>query len=117
MGQNVVQNEGSLVEFLDHQETSQGSVNIVLTREIDFTQAAEIRKTCQQLAQDGIVCQQFDLRYIARLDTIGIGVLLGLRAHLKAKGGMLNIVNASEFILETLAQMKLDSVFDCDLDF
>lgn len=52
-----------------------------------------------------------DMAGVPFIDTSGLGVLVGLRTHMKSKGIVLRLVNPSEKVHQNFKLTRLDAIF------
>lgn len=92
----------------------EGNSELIRVRVIGEVVAAtctELRQAVIDAAERGPARLVLDLAEVPFMDTSGIGVLIGLRAHLKGKGVAMELASPTERILGVLRSMKLDLVF------
>ena len=72
------------------------TVRAELMGELDQHNAASLREALEKLLADGSVTRiEYDMRGVTFMDSSGIGALLGRYRTLAARGGSMDILNAS----------------------
>jgi anti-sigma B factor antagonist len=101
--------------LLDLQVTTSGGSTVVeVAGEIDVASAPELRHCLHQRIDGGARRLVVDLRQVDLIDSMGLGVLMGAKRRLLAKGhhdGPLHLVVAEGLVLRVLGVTGLDRVF------
>ena len=71
-----------------------------------------LREKLQGMVDSGAAEIVLDLSQVELIDSIGIGMLIGIQNALKAKNGRLKITHCSEDIRKMLRLMRLDRHID-----
>lgn len=71
--------------------------------------AGELRQRLMATEADGLLI--LDLSELTYIDTSGLGVLVGVRSHLKKRGVELVVRNTQERVLKIFRLTKLDLLF------
>ncbi len=86
-------------------------LTICIVGEVVAATCGELRQFVMEASERRPPRLILDLAEVPFMDTSGIGVLIGLRSHLKGKGVALELARPGERILSVLRSMKLDVVF------
>lgn len=90
-----------------------GGVDILrLSGRIDFDAAQAMHARFEGLLRDGRSRFLLDLAAIARVDSTGLSLMVGLLKTARASGGELALLNVNPTILELLELVKLHQLFD-----
>ena len=77
-------------------------------KDIVASEAQELRRKIFSIIGDKPGKLVVDLENVKVIDSIGLGVLISARNHLKKSGGELVVTNVSKEICQLLKQMHLD---------
>ena len=77
-------------------------------KDIVASEAQELRRKIFSIIGDKPEKLVVDLEAVRVIDSIGLGVLISARNHLKKSGGELVVINVSKEICHLLKQMHLD---------
>jgi len=77
-------------------------------KDIVASEAQELRRKIFSIIGDKPGQLVVDLEAVRVIDSIGLGVLISARNHLKKSGGELVVINVSKEICHLLKQMHLD---------
>jgi anti-sigma B factor antagonist len=97
-----------------HVTTTAGYIMVQVTGEIDMASAPELRDCLHQTINAGSRQLIVDLRQVSFIDSMGLGVLVGTRRHLRAQhpgDGSLQLIGAEGLVLRVLRVSGLDRVF------
>lgn len=100
------------MDLLGHRSAHGGVAVLALSGEVDLATVPRAREHLVRLVTDhpGAVVV-VDLRGVAFLDSIGLGVLVGAQRRARAAGGEIRLVLDDDRVRETLALSGLDAVF------
>lgn len=84
---------------------------IVVSGEIVAATGAELRQAAIEAGERRPARLAIDLAGVSFIDTSGIGMLIGLRSHLKGRGVELALENVSARVRQVLQSMRLLPVF------
>lgn len=89
----------------------QDSVTIIPDTDIIASQYQGLQKELHDLIKDGEKKLIIDLKNIDIIDSAGLGVFISAQNSLKVSGGLLEVVNASKYIMKLFTIMRLDKHF------
>lgn len=93
--------------------TPQGVRTIVhVAGEVDVYTAPELRRELDTQIHAGCRDLVVDLAQVTFMDSTGLGVLVGRLKLVRAQGGTMRILGATERVLKVFAITGLDRVFD-----
>ena len=85
--------------------------NVVVRGELDVANTPELCAVVERAIANGALEVLVDCRYMAFLDSSGVGALLDLRTQLARLGGMLVLFGPTGTVAQTLAVTGLDKEF------
>jgi anti-sigma B factor antagonist len=83
--------EGQMAEFAIHRDVVDGVALVTVTGDLDLAGAPELRATLAQIIDDGHIAIVLDLAEVHFLDSIGLGVLVGVLHRLRPRDGVLAV--------------------------
>jgi anti-sigma B factor antagonist len=100
--------------FMQINERRVAGVTILqLAGRLELDDGAEaLRDHINQLVEQGRVHVVLDMKNVTRLDSAGIGVLVGKYLTVKKRGGIIKLLNLTERSSRLLQITKLESVFE-----
>ena len=99
-------------EFELTQETLEGDRHVIAVRgEIDLFTAPDLKSTLLGAIDAGHIRIVIDLSETSFLDSTALGVLIGAVKRLRARDGVLTIVNTDQNIAKTFEITGLDQIF------
>jgi anti-sigma B factor antagonist len=97
--------------WLQEERPHPGLVVITAHGDTDLRVASELEERLAAAIDDGTVDLVLDLSYATFVDSMALGVIVGARKRLRASGGRLRLVIASEHLRRVLEVTLLDRVF------
>ncbi|CAN5346416.1 anti-sigma factor antagonist BldG [soil metagenome] len=82
--------------------------------EVTAASSAELRQAVQELSARKPQAIVLDLTDMPFIDTSGLGVLVGLRSHLKRQGTALSVENPQARVLQVFRLTQLSRIFGMD---
>ena len=103
-----------MAAFMQIDERRVAGVTILkLSGRLELDDGAEaLRDHINQLVDRGRVHVVLDMKNVTRLDSAGIGVLVGKYLTVKKRGGSIKLLNLTERSSRLLQITKLESVFE-----
>ncbi|URA09474.1 STAS domain-containing protein [Thermospira aquatica] len=80
--------------------------------DLDLYHAGELRKTLDNIFNNGIYHLIFNIEKMPYIDSSGIGVLVYAKTTVTKKGGKMSLVNPQETILKVLDISRLRAFFE-----
>jgi anti-sigma B factor antagonist len=97
-----------------HVTSTAGDTAVEVAGEIDVASASQLRDCLHQLIDAGSRRLVVDLRQVSFMDSVGLGVLVGVQRRLRSHGhggGSIQLVCAEGLVLRILRLTGLDRVF------
>ncbi len=92
-------------------EGNQDLLKVKISGDITSEVCGELREAVMQLAPRQVQEIQLDLAAVPFVDTSGLGVLVGLRTHLKKYGTVLSIANPQPRVEQVFQMTRLSKLF------
>ena len=91
---------------------SDTQAKLIVKANIERDQAGYIHSASKALLEQGCIHQLFDLSGSGVIDSAGVGMLIGLHAHLKSKKGSLKLTNINPGVMRVFQISKVDAILD-----
>ena len=78
-----------------------------MTDELVVYLAGPFHDRCKELIAEGKVNPHVTPRDVRNIDSVGMGLSIGLSTHCKANGGSIKITNATESVSEIMLAQQL----------
>lgn len=92
-------------------EGNQELLKVKVVGDVTAESCGELREAVMQLASRRASVIQLDLAEMPFIDTSGLGVLVGLRTHLKKHGSQLTVANPQARVEQVLRLTQLSKLF------
>lgn len=92
-------------------EGNQQKLTVKILGELTAESCGDLRETVTSLTTKQPQQIVIDLAEMAFIDSMGLGVLVGLRSHMKKHGCELSVVNPQPRVLQVFELTKLSTIF------
>lgn len=93
---------------------SDTSANLIVQASIERDQAGHVHSACKFMLEEGCHTLTIDMGGVGVIDSAGVGMLIGIRANTKAKGGNLTLKNVNPGVLKVFEINKVDVIFNIE---
>ena len=99
---------------LEIKEAATDTLELILGEELERQKVAEFQEICKKQIDDGKIHLKINLSNVKFIDSSGLGMLIGLRAHAKARHGSISLSGINPGLHEIFHRTRMDVILGLD---